>query len=232
MDFGRSGLREELSFVKHHPTAYAASSTASASRIQNFSCLLLLQRLRPRSEVFRQSPTDPRVSNLSNDPVYAKYVASIVSFPEDIKNIHSLWDKLFLEYYSGDDVQSMVYLLIDGMDEAFEQERATFLELLQSLQQTSVDRKKLRIQILMVGRPELSYDIEQALDENLPTINVSTIKIAPNIENYVTTKVAKERNLRRISKGLRDEIVTELTKRADGMFLWVDLMLKVTPLLG
>jgi hypothetical protein len=163
-----------------------------------------------------------------NDPVYAKYVASIVSFPEDIKNTHSLWTKLFLEYYSGDDVQNMVYLLIDGMDEAFEQERATFLELLKSLQQSKVDGKKTRIQILMVGRPELSYDIEQALDENLPTINVSPIKIAPDIENYVTTKVGKERNLRRISKGLRDEIVTELTNRADGMFLWVDLMLKVS----
>lgn len=161
-----------------------------------------------------------------NDPVYAKYVAGIVSFPEDIKSTESLWQKLFVEYYSGNDLQSMVYMLIDGMDEAFEQERTAFLELLKSLQQTSISGGKLRIQILMVGRPELSYDIEQALEENLPTINVSAIKNAPDIQTYVNTKVSKERNLRRISKGLRDDIVTELTNRADGMFLWVDLMLR------
>jgi Cdc6-like AAA superfamily ATPase len=161
-----------------------------------------------------------------NDPVFAKYVAGVCSFPEDIKSTESLWQKLFVDYYSSEDPQSMVYMLIDGMDEAFEQERATFLELMRSLQQASVSAGKIRIQILMLGRPELSYDIEQALDENLPTISVSAIKNAFDIQSYVNTKVSKERNLRRISPGLRQEIVTELTNRADGMFLWVDLMLK------
>jgi hypothetical protein len=161
-----------------------------------------------------------------NDPIFAKYVAGVCKFPEDIRTTESLWQKLFVEFYSGQDVQSMVYIVIDGMDEAFEQERSGFLELLKSLQQGIADGQKTRVQILMVGRPELSYDIENVLEGNLPTISVNAVKNSADIEQYVTTKVSKERNLRRISKALHDEIVSELTKRADGMFLWVDLMLK------
>lgn len=161
-----------------------------------------------------------------NDPVFAKYVAAVCKFPEDIQTTESLWQKLFVEFYGAQDAQGMVYILIDGMDEAFEQERATFLKLLKTLQGSIADGERTRVQILMVGRPELSYDIENVLEGNLPTISVNAVKNSADIEHYVTTKVSKERNLRRISKALHDEIISELTDRADGMFLWVDLMLK------
>lgn len=205
--------------IKLHPQRVQASSRVS---VAYYFC----KDYDPALRSFNKALRTLAFQICQNDPIYAKYVAGVCAFPEDIKSTESLWQKLFLEYYSGDDTQGMVYILIDGMDEAFEQERTTFLELLKSLQQTGISGGKERIQILMVGRPELSYDIEQAIEGALPIIFVSAVKNAPDIQSYVTTKVSKERNLRRISTGLRDEIVTELTNRADGMFLWVDLMLK------
>jgi len=161
-----------------------------------------------------------------NDAVFAKYVSNVCKFPEDIKTTGSLWQKLFVEFFKHDKPGSLVYILLDGVDEAAKEERTSFLELLKDLQTSANGEDRLRVQIVMLGRPELNYDFDQILDVKVPMVTISAQKNGADIGQYVEARIAKEKNLRRISNDLRKEIVSVLTRKADGMFLWVDLMLK------
>ena len=161
-----------------------------------------------------------------NDPMFARHVAGIVSFPEDLGSTQSIWQRLFVDFFRSDKSHSMAYLLFDGVDEALEPERAELLELLKDFQDHDNDQGKLRLQVLLLGRPELNYDMDQVLDQAVPMITVSSQKTSADISTYVVTKVSRDRNLRHLSETFRSEIVKSLTRGADGMFLWVDLMLK------
>ena len=161
-----------------------------------------------------------------NNPVYAKYCLNLFRIIPDIKSTGELWRKLFVDYFSRDSLEDSVFLVVDGLDEMSEYESQGFLELLEDTYSPTTTSAKTRVQIMMLGRPELNWDIENVLDDRIPSILVSAEKTAKDIEEYVVKSVAKAKNLRRVPKELQQEVMTTLTNGADGMFLWVDLMIK------
>jgi hypothetical protein len=153
-----------------------------------------------------------------NDPVYAKHCAQVLSFPEDVRTTESLWKKLFLDFFRNQSIENTVIFLIDGLDEALDDERKEFLELLKDFQNEANEAVgKLRIQLVMVGRPELNWDIEETLDDAIPMIEVSANRTKKDMKEYIAKSVASVKMLRRVSKELREEIITKLTDGADGM---------------
>ena len=78
----------------------------------------------------------------------------------------------------------------------------------------------------MVGRPELSVSISEALEADVPIIHVTSDKNSTDIIDYIRTSIQKSNLLKRASATLRAEIVANLSKRAQGMFIWVDLVLQ------
>lgn len=163
-----------------------------------------------------------------NDHVYARHVAAVCSFPEDIRTTSMIWQKLFLDFFCKEshDLANAVYVIIDGLDEALEEERRNFLELLKVFQDGSSGGTKLRVQIVLIGRPDLNQVVSDMLGDDIPTITISAENNSADIIEYVRTSVAKIKILRKVPKELRAEVVSALTNSADGMFLWVDLMLQ------
>lgn len=82
------------------------------------------------------------------------------------------------------------------------------------------------IQLLMVGRPQLSVSISEALEADVPTIYVTSDKNSTDIISYIRNSIHKSNLLKRVSVELRAEIVEKLSTRAQGMFIWVDLVLQ------
>ncbi|KAI9680348.1 MAG: hypothetical protein M1829_001234 [Trizodia sp. TS-e1964] len=156
-----------------------------------------------------------------NDPVYAKHVAAICSFPDDIRSTRSLWKKLFSDFFR----KIPVYIIIDGLDESFREEREDFLELLKDYELPANSGGRLKIQIMFVGRPELCEEFDSIL-EPFPLIEISAKKNTPDINDYIHFNIRKSKKLRKISTGLRQEILEKLSEYANGMFLYVNLMIK------
>ena len=161
-----------------------------------------------------------------NNPVYTKYCLSLFSITPDIRSTGELWRKLFVDFFQKDCLEDPVFLVIDGLDEASDDQCQEYLELLKDTYDQANKSPQLRVQVLMVGRPELNWNIENILNDRIPGILVSADKTSKNIKEYVIKSVARVKNLRRIPKELQQEIITTLTNGADGMFLWVDLMIK------
>lgn len=78
----------------------------------------------------------------------------------------------------------------------------------------------------MVGRPQLSVSISEALGADVPTIHVTSDKNSADIIHYIKNSIQKSNLLKRASADLRAEIVERLSKGAQGMFIWVDLVLQ------
>lgn len=78
----------------------------------------------------------------------------------------------------------------------------------------------------MVGRPQLSISISEALEADVPTIHVTSNKNSADVVHYIKNSIHKSNLLKRASAELRGEIVETLSTGAQGMFIWVDLVLQ------
>lgn len=182
----------------------------------------------PRTRSFKQALNDLAYQISQNDPIYAKYIDSNFQSASEIDTIQSKWRRLFVDYFiKNDKVDSKVYLVLDGVDEALESERQTFLELLVDLKEATLSSSRSSsIHLVMVGRPQIIDDINEALQGSIPTIHVDWRKNNQDIIDYVKASIKKSKVLRATKKDLQEEIVETLAEKANGMFMWCDLMMR------
>lgn len=159
-----------------------------------------------------------------NDPTYQKYLVSIENFGR-IGTLKSAWKLLYVDFFLKKPHQdSCVYILLDGVSEAFDDERMAFLERAKELYENPGMK---RIQIALVGRPHLRDQLHQNLElDDVPTIYVGPEKNSADIDDYIKASVRKSMILRKVSNKLRQDIIQTLSARAEGMFLWVNLMIQ------
>lgn len=84
----------------------------------------------PKTRSFHHALCDLSYQISQNDPIYAKYLTNSCLSHDDIRTLTSAWRNLFVNFFmKKPGLQSSVYLVLDGVDEAFEEERKEFLEL-------------------------------------------------------------------------------------------------------
>ncbi|KAL4952200.1 NACHT and TPR domain protein [Aspergillus filifer] len=173
---------------------------------------------------FKDDNPDTRSFHQANDPVYQKHLATVEEY-ERVSTLQSAWRLLFLDYFvNKPNVESSVYILLDALDEALDEERKIFLSLAKDLY--SRDSGTSRLQLAVVGRPHISDQLFEGLEVEVPTIHVTTQKNHNDIDSYIHASIRKSVILKRASAKLRQEIVDTLSSRAEGMFLWVNLMVQ------
>ncbi|PGH12593.1 hypothetical protein AJ80_06651 [Polytolypa hystricis UAMH7299] len=177
----------------------------------------------PNTRSIHQALRDLAFQISLNDPVYQKYLATVEIY-EKIGTLESAWRLLFVEYFlKRPNIDSRVYILLDAVDEAWDKERMTFFSLLRDLYDAPGNT---RLQLVVVGRPHISDQLLEGLEAEVPTIHVTTQKNSSDINQYIHASIKKSVVLRRVSSKLHQEIVEKLSAGAEGMFLWVNLMLQ------
>ncbi|PYH93536.1 NACHT and TPR domain protein [Aspergillus ellipticus CBS 707.79] len=180
----------------------------------------------PKTRDMHQALRDIAYQISLNDSAYASEMALRCKSSSDVGTLQSAWFSLFRDYFVGDNEQNRcAYIVLDGLDECLEAERQMFLELLLDLKAEETGIKP-RIQIVMIGRPHLSGDVVDLLHESVSSISIDRSKNDDDIARYVERSVMRSRNLARAPQSLRKEIIDFLTKNAQGMFLWVNLMVQ------
>ena len=110
------------------------------------------------------------------------------------------------------------YLILDGLDESPEREL-----LLQGLRRLSEATNSTRsVVMLLSSRPE--YDIRQALCAT-PTFIIKPQHVEVDMETHVRAELAKMPKLRTLNVSTQDSLISDLVKRADGMFRWIQCQL-------
>jgi hypothetical protein len=169
----------------------------------------------PETRSFNQALRDNAYQISQNDSAYAKYVALTCDSAKELRSLRSIWRRLFTNYFlKKDNVESSVYLVLDGMDESYADSRKEFLELTKDLQEASDSR----IQIVMLGRPQLIEEFETAADmAQVPTIYITALNNSDDIVTYILSSIKKSASLKRAPKSLQAEIVKKLSSGAQGM---------------
>ncbi|KAL8732985.1 MAG: hypothetical protein Q9166_002383 [cf. Caloplaca sp. 2 TL-2023] len=112
-------------------------------------------------------------------------------------------------------LQAYFKAVILGMDENVQSELANLRRLVES-------------EGKMVGPLTLSVANTTSYAVNEIRYQLSTMAVfaKDDIKRYVSKSLAKFRLFKRVSKGLRQEIPAKVIQGADGMFLWVHIMIK------
>ena len=180
----------------------------------------------PETRSFLRALTNASYQISQTDSVYAEYIYSNCQSQEDFKTIKGAWRNLFTNFFFCEKYSDHgTYLILDGVDEAFEPECKEFIELLKDLDPSG--HQSGCIQLVMIGRPQLFDQLNEAVvGEYLPNIHVSERKTSNDVRCYILTSIERSKTLKLVSRELKTQITSILYQRAQGMFLWVDLMLQ------
>ncbi|OBT68654.1 hypothetical protein VE03_01721 [Pseudogymnoascus sp. 23342-1-I1] len=178
----------------------------------------------PRTRSFHQALRDIAYMISQSDQAYVKHILATCDTPEDVSNLYKVWQKLFISFFGDDDTaqpsKRKIFIVLDGLDEAFAEERTEFLELARDTSQSN------QLQIVMFGRLQVTDDIQQYLDiPDVPTIHVTADTNSQDIRRYIRSTISKSVYLKKSPKSLLNEIISQLSQKAQGMFTWVNLML-------
>jgi NACHT domain len=166
------------------------------------------------------------------DAVYAKYLIKVCNSPQKTITAADTWKNLFLDYFGSLQYgNKLAFIVLDGIDEAPRKERETLFRLLKDLEDSSKSIMRPRIQVLLIGRPDLRDDTVFIWEKPIIYIEVSARKTKDDILAYIKSNVGRVRALKQAREPLESrqklqkEIITKLSDGANGMFLWVNLML-------
>ena len=112
------------------------------------------------------------------------------------------------------------YLVIDGLDES--PNRQLLLDGIRQLCQALDSTNSLKV--LISSRPE--YDIRQALSTT-SGFSIKPRHVELDMETHVRAELAKMPKLRALSVLVQESLITDLVKRAGGMFRWTQCQLDV-----
>ena len=172
---------------------------------------------------FEQALRDVSFQIAQKDQVYAKHVVNCVQKDSDIASIRSIWQRLFVDFFlTEDNEESTAFVVLDGIDEAFAEDRATFFELLRDVEAAG---SQSRLHVAMIGRPQIIDELSEQLENSIPTIYIDGSKNSDDIFRYIEASIAKSKVLRRVSQKLKEEIATRMASAAGGMYMWCKLML-------
>ncbi|KAL5050600.1 hypothetical protein BDW71DRAFT_203337 [Aspergillus fruticulosus] len=175
----------------------------------------------PQTRSFHQALRDLAFQLSKSDPGYQKWLGTIKDH-EQISTLESAWRLLFAEYFLQKSVtKGTAYILLDAVDEALDEERRIFVDLAKELYSN-----QSRLQLAIIGRPYISDQLLEGLEIKVPTIHVTKQKNSSDISRYIHASVNKSMVLRRVSAKVRGEIINKLSAGAEGMFLWVNLVLQ------
>ncbi|KAL4981698.1 hypothetical protein BDW68DRAFT_172017 [Aspergillus falconensis] len=142
---------------------------------------------------------------------------------EDPENTYSVWRKLLLDYLTKVPLQGTCFV-IDGLDEADPEDQEILCSLLEkTFSEDDLGRPPLRI--IMLSRDSLRAALEEHSLAWIEDIEVGNDQNKDDLNVYVAEKLQKTK-LFRGSGDFQGEIITEICRRAEGLWEWANLVIK------
>lgn len=161
---------------------------------------------------------------VSEDNVYyTRYLLNQLRSSDEIKTIPSAFRKLFLEPCMNK--QAKLFIFLDGLDEAYQDEMRELLTEMSGLKQGS------NIQVALAGRPQFNDILLELFDEGhgfngrLKAIPVSGSNNKRDVRMFIENNFSNIRSLRRAPAELKQQLVDKLVSKSDGLFIMAKFML-------
>jgi tetratricopeptide (TPR) repeat protein len=181
----------------------------------------------PETRSVLQGLRDVAYQLSESDVFYAKQLMRTVHRSDEIRTVASAFRKLFIEPFEADNRGRMLFIFLDGLDEANQEELDQLLPLLRPENDEVQNRTK--VQFALVGRTYLSEAVTLALDPGaqgdvLTTIQVTTARNAEDVRAYLVESIVNSRVMRRTSVDFVNEVIRAMEEQVDGLFILAKLM--------
>ncbi|KAL3460099.1 hypothetical protein BJX64DRAFT_278710 [Aspergillus heterothallicus] len=142
---------------------------------------------------------------------------------EDVDNSYIVWQKLLVDYLTKFPSQGTC-LVIDGIDEAEPEEQEILCSLLEkTFSEDDLSRPPLRI--VMLSRDSLRGLLDEHSLSWIDEVEVGNNQNKDDLHGYVDARLQKTK-LFRGSPEFQEEIVKEISREAQGMWEWANLVIK------
>ncbi|KAE9385138.1 hypothetical protein BT96DRAFT_607422 [Gymnopus androsaceus JB14] len=113
-----------------------------------------------------------------------------------------------------------LFIIIDGLDEMGNQGFMPFFQLIEELKILACSH----LHLLIASRPHISYahELEQLCSK---TICIEKEDVNADVAIFLADTMKNDRTFRHHGLEAKNQIIDSLTRRADGMFRWVDCQL-------
>ena len=173
---------------------------------------------------------------------FKKFAISVVRSWDSLITEKRIWESLFLDFFTGAQttVTSTFFIVIDGLDEAPDQEKVHFIELLKVLMKSTDSKQRCRIQVAVFGRPDVQSvrGFEEVSFQSQKTIIViNSHRNKEDIAVFIKSKIRNVKALRDLDslrpgtkkterdfKRLSKKITTTVKEKSQGMFKWAELV--------
>lgn len=184
----------------------------------------------PETRSVLQALRDVAYQLSEGDAFYAKQLLKLLSSGEEIKTIPSAFRKLLVEPFQEDQREKTIFIFLDGIDEADQNDIAELLNQL-SIDDDAFKRPShCRVQVALIGRPHLTETVTFTLDragqgQVVTTLHVTPALSAHDVNSFITESVLHSRVLRGLGDEFKYHIIEAMVSQVDGLFILAKFML-------
>ncbi|OBT67190.1 hypothetical protein VE03_02603 [Pseudogymnoascus sp. 23342-1-I1] len=158
-------------------------------------------------------------------PSFATH-AEEFSLKEDPENSYIVWRKLLVEYFAAAPLDVETCLVIDGIDEAEPGDQEILFSLLEgSFQEDDDVDQRPPLRVVLLSRDSVRPMIDEHSLSWIPEVEVGDEQNKDDLHHYVSQKLQKTQ-LFRNSTDFQEEIITEISREAEGLWEWANFVIK------
>ncbi|KAJ5655135.1 hypothetical protein N7507_007085 [Penicillium longicatenatum] len=144
---------------------------------------------------------------------------------EDPANSHVVWRKLLLDYFVASPPDAKICFIIDGVDEADQEEQEILFSLLERTYATEDHMGIPSIRVVLLSRDSVRGIFDHHSLGWIPEIEITNNQNKDDLSVYVSQKLQKT-NLFRGSPDFQAEVVRDICWQAEGLWEWANLVIK------
>jgi hypothetical protein len=141
---------------------------------------------------------------------------------QDVDDSRSLWQDLLVPFFTTATPGQAIWIVLDGLDEAFAIEQEKLLKCLAQIYVGSRRTTLPRIHVVLISRDSLRGPLLEHSLTSVPEIDVASNKTGRDVSRYVSQRLEKAPVFKHSAK-FRVEMVERLCQKADGLWVWARL---------
>ncbi|OBT78714.1 hypothetical protein VF21_02575 [Pseudogymnoascus sp. 05NY08] len=157
-------------------------------------------------------------------PSFATH-AEEFSLKEDPENSYIAWRKLLVEYFATAPLDATACFVSDGIDEVEPDQQDILFSLLKRTFEDDDATQRPPLRVVLLSRDSIRPMIDEHSLSWIPEIEVGNEQNKDDLHYYVSQKLQKTQ-LFRGSPDFQDEIISEISREAEGLWEWANFVIK------
>ena len=141
----------------------------------------------------------------------------------DPSDTYIVWERLFLDYLTKCPCGDAACFVIDGIDEAHQEEQEVLFNVLGKTY--SADKQPPPLQFVLLSRDSVGSSLKKRSLDWVASLEITKSQTKDDLYRYISETLHKRTSLLEGSLDLQKEIVDDIRESADGPWEWANLVI-------